>query len=418
MTIKKASTSTCITTKNARRSQVWEKFLEIRTTALARGGVRPILMDTCAGARGSARGWSYVAVPAKVQKKWGTVPVPGHAIKSGPTFTGGWAGFMTYEGKPHFLWCDKVYAFQVTCEDGRDFVRAHKCKFFVKNFKSTITRARYREQFKKIQKYLRDGESYQVNFAQNFVGDFSGDPFFLYASAFSVNPSAMCFYMEIPPQRGKAATTICSNSPERLFSLRDGILRTEPVKGTVGILEDPAFLLSDKKSYSELTMIVDLMRNDLARVSEIGSVKVVKHQELMKLKSVWHTFSVIEGRLREGLSAFDVLGALFPGGSVTGCPKVRTMEIISRLENFERGAYCGSAGYISETGDADFNIMIRTATVSARADGRGGADAYKCAKSGAQVNFPSGGGITVGSTCSGEYEETLKKVAAFKEAVK
>ena len=418
MTIKKASTSMCITKKNARRSQVWEKFLELRA-ASGRPVCRPILFDTRAGARGSARaGWSFVAVPAKVQPKWGTVPVPGHKTKNGPTFCGGWAGFMTYEGEPHFLWCDKVYAFQVVKEDGEAFVRAHKGKFSVKNFKSTITRARYREQFKKIQKYLHDGESYQVNFAQNFLGDFSGDPFFLYASAFSVNPSVMCFYMEGTGGFAEGEWSVCSNSPERLFSLRDGILRTEPVKGTVGILEDPAFLLSDKKSYSELTMIVDLMRNDLARVSEIGSVKVVRHQELMKLKSVWHTFSVIEARLRKDLSAFDVLGALFPGGSVTGCPKVRTMEIISRLENFERGAYCGSAGYISAAGDADFNIMIRTATVSApprtrgrRADGRGEAGA-------AQVNFPSGGGITVGSTCEGEYEETLKKVAAFKEALK
>jgi|GEM_PF-2238213 len=414
MTTKKANTSTCIIKKSASRSQVWEKFLEERLR-----GNKPVLMD-------SSDGFSYVCIPADEPARCDedlrfleTVHVhsfasgkkKGHGVVEldGPKFVGGWVGFFTYDfcaelcgvslrqnlriPKMVFVWCDKVYAFEVTKEDGLKSLKSGD--FYVRNFKSGITKKEYANAFKKIQKFLSDGESYQVNFAQEFIGDFDGDPFALYQALYAMNPSQMCFFME-----GEWGA-VCSNSPERLFSLQNGVLRTEPIKGTVPASDDPKFLLRDKKSYAELTMIVDLMRNDLARVSKIGSVKVLKHQLLMRLKNVWHSYSVIESQLESGKTIRDVFMALLPGGSVTGCPKKRTIGIIDRLENFSRGAYCGSAGYVSTNGNADFNIMIRTATV------RGGG-----------VSFPSGGGIVADSTCEGEYEETIQKSKIMQNATR
>ena len=176
---------------------------------------------------------------------------------------------------------------------------------------------------------------------RNLRGDFSGDPLAFFCAMYKKNPAEMSFIAKVRREQ------FVRNSPERLVSLRGEILRSEPIKGTVGADEDPAILLRSEKAYAELTMIVDLMRNDLAKISKVGSVKVVKHQALMKQANVWHTYSVIESRLAAPVG--EILPALFPGGSVTGCPKKRTMEIIDKLENFKRGAYCGSAGYILDS---------------------------------------------------------------------
>ncbi len=301
--------------------------------------------------------------------------------ESEQTKKSGWFGYFPYDGEKCWKYCSRVFEFKELGD--------YEGEFELKNFRVGLSRKKYATKITAIKKLLSEGETYQVNFAQEFKGDFSGDPLAFFCAMYKKNPAEMSFYCE------SAEGAICSNSPERLVSLRGEILRSEPIKGTVGADEDPAILLRSEKAYAELTMIVDLMRNDLAKISKVGSVKVVKHQALMKQANVWHTYSVIESRLAAPVG--EILPALFPGGSVTGCPKKRTMEIIDKLENFKRGAYCGSAGYILDSGDADFNIMIRTATVR---DGR--------------LSFPAGGGILIDSDPDEEYDECLKKTAIIK----
>lgn len=378
---------TCTTKKNSKRSEVWNTFLEFR-----KAGRRPILLD-------SSKGWSYVALPA-IEQPPVDFSVRGKADE-GPDFIGGWVGFLTYDlgvewlgvksrhvtalPKQWWRFCDEVYAFEVTEEDVFEGP-----EFSLKSLKDAISFENYKKALEEIQELERAGESYQINFTYPFRGDFSGDAFGLYSSLFQKNPSAHCFFAEDDDW------AIASNSPERLFSLRGRQLRAEPIKGTVPAGVDSSQLLNDKKAEAELTMIVDLLRNDLARVSKPGSVKVPQHREIMQLSHVKHTYSVVESELKEEATIEDALKSIFPGGSITGCPKKRTVEIIDRLENFSRGAYCGSAGFISVNGNADFNIMIRTATIK---NGR--------------MEFPVGGGILVDSSIEAEWEETLAKVGVL-----
>ncbi len=310
------------------------------------------------------------AYPAKVQPKFLDFPRGGL-----------WACVITYEGLEKWIYCDRVE--KVSLED------LEAGEFLISDFEPSLSLSKYEKKIEKIKKLLREGETYQVNFAQEFRGNFEGDPLGLFCAMQKRNPAQMAFYWN----------GICSNSPERLFSLRGGILRAEPIKGTVGADEDVSFLLRDEKSQAELTMIVDLLRNDLAIVGE--NVRVSVHAAIMKLTNVSHTYSVIEADLKAGVGVREILRALSPGGSVTGCPKIRTMQIIKRLEGFKRGFYCGSAGFVLPNGDADFNIMIRTATVR---NGR--------------VVAPAGGGILIDSNAADEYNETLKKNAVICEFTK
>lgn len=285
-----------------------------------------------------------------------------------------WVAILNYEGDAAWIYCDRVE--EVSLSD----LKAGK--FSIGGFGGGLSFEEYRSKIDEIKEYLRDGESYQVNFAQEFSGEFSGDPLGLFVAMQELNPAEMAFYGEFDNR------VIVSNSPERLFSLKGGVLRAEPIKGTVAAGEDPSFLLRDEKSQAELTMIVDLLRNDLGRVGK--NVRVPVHAAIMKLANVSHAYSVVEADTKAGV--LEILKAVFPGGSVTGCPKIRTMEIIGRLESFKRGTYCGSAGFVLPNGDADFNIMIRTATVS-----------------GGRVSFPAGGGILIDSDARAEFEETLAK---------
>ena len=402
MTTANPNTSTCTTKRNAQRSEVWKKFLEAREA-----GLQPVLMD-------SASGFSYVALPAKEQplqdeslsflKQQASQPFD----PDGPRFTGGWLGFLSYNfglkrmgfKSRHvpkvpdfwFKYCDQVWAFEVTLEDGAEFLEGCEKQFLLKQVKPQMTFEEYAKKLQKIDDLLKNGETYQVNFTFPFRGDFEGDAFFLYASLFAKNPSKMCFYAE------EAPWALCSNSPERLFSLHGNLLRAQPIKGTLPKTSPPDILLKDPKSYAELTMIVDLMRNDFSKVSELGSVRVPEHQAIMELKNVWHTYSTVEGTLMPDMSVVEVLEALFPGGSITGCPKQRAMKNIDELEEFSRGFYCGSAGFVSLNGEADFNILIRTATVF---------------KEKGEVEFAAGGGIVLDSEPLSEYQEVLDKAKVF-----
>ena len=184
-----------------------------------------------------------------------------------------------------------------------------------------------------------------------------------------------------------------SNSPERLLQVERATVRMHPIKGTRRMLAQPeADLGGSEKDRAENVMIVDLVRNDLARVCLPESVRVEALCRLERYQYVQHLVSVVAGRLRPGLTALDALVAAIPGGSVTGAPKHRACEIIAELEGFGRGAYCGSLGWIGFDGNADFNLLIRTFTVGAAA-----------------TTFAVGGGITARSDPAAEYAETLHK---------
>ena len=206
---------------------------------------------------------------------------------------------------------------------------------------------------------------------------------------------------------GNCPAQIISASPERLFSVRNGLVETRPIKGTrrrTGLPEidrqAKEELLASEKDRAENTMIVDLMRNDLSKVCQHDSVAVTEHCTLEEYESVFHLVSAVQGQLKPEHDLIDLLKSVFPGGSITGAPKIRAMEIIAELEPNARGAYCGGLGYLGFDGNADINILIRTITA---AEG--------------WWQFPVGGGIVTQSQPAAEHEETWTKAAGMLRAI-
>lgn len=259
----------------------------------------------------------------------------------------------------------------------------------------------YAANIEKIKNYLHQGESYQVNFSQRFSCRFEGEPWTAFRRLLEINPSPFQTFFAFP------GLQVVSNSPERLLSGEwinaDFKLSSRPIKGTVGKGSGAeAALLASEKNAAELTMIVDLVRNDLARVARTGTVKVDEHRTIETYSHLHHTVSNVSAIAKEGLVWPEILAALFPGGSVTGCPKLRTMRIIEELEAFPRGLYCGSAGYVAPDGSFDFNILIRTLTFLEREK---------------RAYLNSGGGIVIDSEAENEYEEVQQKAAAIISAL-
>jgi para-aminobenzoate synthetase component 1 len=266
---------------------------------------------------------------------------------------------------------------------------------------SNLSRDQYGAKIDQLKKYLQQGDTYQANFSQRFSADADADPWKIFLKLTKITPAPFGSFFEFPD------FSVVSCSPELLVRKRGKVVETWPIKGTVprgkNTGEDErlaARLLNSDKNEAELNMIVDLERNDLGKVCELGSVKVTAHKEIQKYSHVIHTVSKVTGMLRSDSDIFDLIQALFPGGSITGCPKKRTMEIIDQLEDFKRGVYTGSAGYMSLNGDLDFNILIRTLL-------------FKDQK----VYFNSGGGIVIGSDAQEEYAETLQKAESLKLAL-
>lgn len=249
--------------------------------------------------------------------------------------------------------------------------------------------------------YIRRGDIYQVNLSQRFELDYLSSPAHsleIYKHLREMSPSSFGCYFQ-----GKDYQVL-SSSPERFLRLRNGVLQTKPMKGTAprgkDFLEDRVLqnkLLYSSKDKAELLMITDLERNDLGRVCEYGSIAVKQMRNLEEYRTVFQTTSTIEGKLREDKDCFDALTACFPGGSVTGCPKIRAMQIIEELEPTARGLYTGSLGYISFSGNMDFNILIRTLLACQN-----------------KIYFQAGGGIVADSIPEYEYRETLIKSQAMK----
>lgn len=249
--------------------------------------------------------------------------------------------------------------------------------------------------------YVFAGDVFQVNIAQRLLRRASRNAADLYLHMRQVNPVPFGGYADL------CRAKIVSSSPERFVRLQDSQIETRPIKGTRPRMSDPAadramgeLLRQSQKDRSENVMIVDLLRNDLSRVSAPDSVAVTGLCELEAYRFVWHLVSVIRARLASGLTAVDLINATFPGGSITGAPKIRAMEIISELEPTARGPYCGSLGYISFAGDMDLNILIRTIT---DCDG--------------WWQVPVGGGIVAASDPKLEEQETWHKAEGILRAI-
>ena len=262
---------------------------------------------------------------------------------------------------------------------------------------SNLDRAAYATAFARIQRYIRDGDCYQVNFAQRFSARVAGDPWPAYRELRRQSPAAFGAYLSLP------FCQVLSNSPERFLEVRGRRVETRPIKGTRPRDADPtrdaalaAELAGSAKDRAENLMIVDLLRNDLGKSCEPGSIAVPRLFEVESLATVHHLVSTVTGRLRTDRDAVDLLRGCFPGGSVTGAPKHRAMEIIEELESHRRGIYCGAIAYLGFDGAMDSSIAIRTLVV-----GNGAA------------RFWAGGGIVADSQLDAEYHETLVKAAAI-----
>ena len=262
---------------------------------------------------------------------------------------------------------------------------------------SNFTHGDYLQAVRRAKEYIAAGDIYQVNLSQRMSAPLATTPLSLYRRLTQENPAPFSAYFETPD----AAIACCS--PERFLQVRSGEVETRPIKGTRPRGSTPeedarlaAELLASEKDRAENVMIVDLERNDLGRVCEYGSVHVPELFALESYATVHHLVSTVRGRLRPGATALDCLRASFPGGSITGAPKVRSMEIIEELERTRRGVYTGAIGYLCFSGDMDVNIVIRTLVVR---DGT----AY----------FQVGGAIVADSDPEGEYQETLDKARAL-----
>ena len=261
-----------------------------------------------------------------------------------------------------------------------------------------MPRPDYAAAFARIQHYIREGDCYQVNFAQRFRARIDEDAWSCYQAMRANNPAPYGALLEYPFGQ------VLSASPERFLSLKGRQVRTEPIKGTRPRGDDPVHdqalrseLFNSDKDRAENLMIVDLLRNDLGRVCEPGSISVPRLFAIESFATVHHLVSTVTGSLRPDRDALDLLRACFPGGSITGAPKRRAMQIIDELEPHRREVYCGSIIRLGFDGDLDSSIAIRTALL------RGDSALYW-----------AGGGIVADSTCDAEYQESLDKAAAFR----
>jgi para-aminobenzoate synthetase component 1 len=248
---------------------------------------------------------------------------------------------------------------------------------------------------------VRAGEVFQVNLSHRLETETTLDPLDLYARLRVANPAPHAAFLASGPlPDGMEPFHVLSSSPERLFALRGGRLEARPIAGTRPREADPAELLADPKERAEHVMMVDLARNDLGRVARFGSVEVPRLLTVESYRTVHHLVSVVEADLAEGKDAVDALVAMFPGGTITGAPKVRAMGIIEELEPVRRGVYTGSLGWIAPDGDADFNILIRTLLVK-----------------GGKVHLQVGAGIVEESVPEREHRETLAKAKGLLRAL-
>lgn len=273
--------------------------------------------------------------------------------------------------------------------------------FSVTGLHANLSKAEYLASLDKIMQHIIAGDTYQINFSQRFSGDFSGSPKSAYLALRKVLPSPFSAYIDLCEDK------ILSLSPERFIQIDQDKVKTQPIKGTAprGLTpEDDAELaenlLNSEKNRAENLMIVDLLRNDFSQSCRPFSVKVPKLFELESFANVHHLVSTIEGRIEDGISPMEFFMRCFPGGSITGTPKKRAMEIINDLEEHPRNIYCGSVCYLSANGNFDSNIAIRTLLVSEN-----------------KIYCWGGGGVVADSDPEEEYQESLHKIGVLIEAL-
>jgi anthranilate synthase component 1 len=260
--------------------------------------------------------------------------------------------------------------------------------------RSNFDRDGYLDAVRRVKGRIREGETFQTNISQRLSFDSDAPPLDLYARLRETNPSP---YMGVVDGDG---WSVVSSSPELLVRMRDDELVTRPIAGTRPSGADPDDLTASDKERAEHAILVDLARNDIGKVSRYGTVEVEEFATVVPYSEVYHLESVVTGERRDGVGAVDALRALFPGGTVTGAPKPRTLRIIESLEPTERGPYTGSMGRVGLGGDATFNILIRTAV-----------------RDGSTYHLQVGGGVVHDSVPEDEYEETLDKARGVLNAV-
>lgn len=268
-------------------------------------------------------------------------------------------------------------------------------------FTSSVTKEEYIEAIKKAKAYISEGDIYQINLSHRLTIGWAGDPFALFKSLIIKHPAPFASFLDM------GAFQIISNSPERLLKVKDGCVETSPIKGTrprgMDEAADKAFieeLKDSKKEKSEHVMIVDLERSDLGKISEPGTVEVTGFETVETYPNLHHMVSTVKGRLKPDIDAPGALKAVFPGGSITGAPKIRAMEIIDELETVKREIYTGGIGWFDLGGGADIAMAIRTAVY----------------KSG-ELYLNVGGGIVADSDPEKEYTETILKARDFLDAL-
>jgi para-aminobenzoate synthetase component I len=357
-----------------------------------------------------------------------------------PFFQGGWVGYISYEAyqynkslpkKPSYtkeyplsvfryydtffykdFITDKFYFISFSPQAKTIYndvlAETHKDSFTQNPFfcvtplKKSIQNSRYKDDFSEIKKSLEKGDYLELNYTQEFVASFSGEPLSLFLELRQKTKAPMMAFLNFPN------LCILSASPERFFNIINNEITMYPIKGTIqrgkNYVEDrenKKKLTKSKKDMAELLMVTDMLRNDLGRICQIGTVEVIDLAKAHTFTHYHHLVSKIKGLLKPGVSLENVFHALFPCGSITGAPKINVMEHIDALEKRARGVYTGSIGLISNNGYVDFSVPIRTITIA-----------------GTVLSYCAGGGIVIDSDCDAEYEECLVKTNDLSETIK
>jgi para-aminobenzoate synthetase component I len=319
-----------------------------------------------------------------------------------------WAIVQDHQEKKAWLVTNKALAPAYNFFEIEQIIRFHELNvarneenkpFKISSFESNLNVDGYQASFAKIQHYLAAGDCYQVNLAQRFSARYSGDPFQAYLKLRDALPSPFSAFMQL--EQG----ALLSLSPERFIKINDGLVETKPIKGTIARGKTPQedaanaeTLAASTKDRAENLMIVDLLRNDLSKTCV--QVQVPTLFQLQSFANVHHLVSTVTGELKPNTHPLEVLASCFPGGSITGAPKIRAMEIIEELETSRRSAYCGSMGYISCCGAMDTNIAIRTLVCDDT-----------------KIYCWGGGGIVADSNVELEYQESIAKVNILMETL-
>ena len=311
------------------------------------------------------------------------------------------AVMVSYEAAPAFDWAlvthqpsDFPLAWAATFVN----ISNNACETVCSNtWTPIVSRAEYDRSVARIKELIAAGDTYQVNYSFPLTASFNGDSFAWFHDLYLAQSAPYSAYLDLGRYK-----VLCL-SPELFFARRGNHVITRPMKGTARRGRSPAedrdlarWLRESAKDRAENVMIVDLLRNDLGKVSVPGSVRVSSLFDLERFETVWQMTSTVEATLNDGTSLVDLLTALFPCGSITGAPKVRTMQIIRELERFPRGPYTGTIGLLKPGGDCIFNVAIRTIVIDTDSG---------------TATFGVGGGITIDSTAEREYQECLVKSA-------